>query len=218
MTIEAAYTDPRVWDRLEPGLVTVCSPDPQAARPAGEPANVLAVNLPTNFKAARFDSTKHNAILREFERDIDAVTLDGKDVPVKLRVHDSLFVPFAKWPMLLTGNYRCVTEGAPVSIREAVQSNLALSAEIYRVVESIVCRLGGSADSLVAFDKYVAATDRLNSPSSVARAIAGGAAAVERVDRLVQLIGRHYGITHPAIDHTVTLIDTALASTNARAA
>lgn len=215
---EAAYTDPRVWDRLEPGLVTVCSPDPQAARPAGEPANVLAVNLPTNFKAAKFDSTKHDTILRELERDIDAVTLDGKDVPVKLRVHDSLFVPFAKWPMLLTGNYRCVTAGAPVSIREAVQSNLALSAEIYRVVESIVRRLGGSAESLVPFDKYVAATDKLSAPSSVARAIAGGAVAVERVDRLVQLIGRQHGITHPAIDRTVTLIDTALASTNARAA
>lgn len=215
---EAAYTDPRVWDCFDPGLVTVCSPDPQAARPAGEPANVLAVNLPTNFKAARFESTKHNAILREFERDIDAVTLDGKDVPVKLRVHDSLFVPFAKWPMLLTGNYRCVTAGAPVSIREAVQSDLALSAEIYRAVESIVCRLGGSADGLVAFENYVAATDKLTFPSSVARAITGGAAAIERVDRLVQLIGRHSGITHPAIDRTVALIETALASAKARAA
>jgi hypothetical protein len=212
---EAAYMDPRVWDRFEPSSVTVCSPDPQATRPVGEPANILAVNLPTNFKAARFDSAKHNAILHELERDIDAVTLDGKDVPVKLRVHDSLFVPFTKWPMLLTGNYRCVTTGAPVSIREAVQSDLELSAEIYRVVESIICRLGSGADSLVAFGKYVAATDKLNSPSSVARAIAGGASAVERVDRLVQLIGRHYGITHPAIDRTVALIDAALAHTKA---
>ena len=54
---------------------------------------------------------------------------------MKLRMHDSLFVPFAKWPMLLTGNYRCVTAGEPVSIRDAVQSDLALSSEIYSVVE-----------------------------------------------------------------------------------
>jgi len=215
---EAAYSDARVWDRLDPHLVTLCSPDPQAARLADEPANVLAVNLPTNFKAATLPSTKHDELLREIERDIDAVTLDGKDVPVKLRVHDSLFVPFAKWPMLLTGNYRCVTAGEPVSIRDAVQSDLALSAEIYSVVESIVLRIGGSADNLVAFEKYVAATDKLIAPASVARAIAGGATAVERVDRLVQLIGRQYGITHPAINRTVALVDAALARTKVSAA
>jgi hypothetical protein len=215
---EAAYSDPRVWDRLDPSLVTLCSPDPQATRPTDEPGNVLAVNLPTNFKAATFASTVHNKILRQLAHDIDAVTLDGKDVPVKLRVHDSLFVPFAKWPMLLTGNYRCVTAGEPVSIREAVQSDLALSCEIYLMVEAIVLRLGGSADDLVEFDKYVAATDKLIAPSSVARAIAGGATAVERVDKLVQIIGRHNGITHPTIDRAVALIDAAIARTRVAAA
>jgi hypothetical protein len=215
---ETAYSDARVWDRLDPSLVTLCSPDPQTRRPADEPTNVLAVNLPTNFKAATFASTVHNKILRQLAHDIDAVLLDGKDVPVKLRVHDSLFVPFAKWPMLLTGNYRCVTAGEPVSIREAVQSDLALSSEIYSAVESIVLRLGGRADDLVEFDKYRAATDKLIAPSSVARAIAGGATAVERVDKLVQVIGRLCGITHPAIDRAVALIDAALARTKISAA
>lgn len=215
---EAAYSDARVWDRLDPSLVTLCSPDPQTRRPAGEPANVLAVNLPTNFKAATFASMVHNKILRQLAHDIDALLLDGKDVPVKLRVHDSLFVPFAKWPMLLTGNYRCVTAGEPVAIREAVQSDLALSSEIYSAVESIVLRLGGRADDLVEFDKYLAATDKLLAPSSVARAIAGGATAVERVDKLVQVIGRLCGITHPAIDRAVALTDAALARTKISAA
>ena len=215
---EAAYSDARVWDRFDPYLMTLCSPDPQAARLADEPANVLAVNLPTNFKAAIFPSMKHNEILRQLERDIDAVILDGQDVPVKLRVHDSLIVPFAKWPMLLTGNYRCGTAGEPISIREAVQSDLALSSEIYSVVESIVHHLSRGTDSLVPFEKYVAATDKLIAPSSVARAIAGGAAAVERVDRLVQIIGRHCGIAHPAIDRTVALVDAALARTKVSAA
>jgi hypothetical protein len=216
--VEAAYSDARVWDRLDPSLVTLCSPDPQTTRPTDEPVNVLTVNLPTNFKAATFASTIHNKILRQLERDIDAVRLDGKDVPVKLRVHDSLFVPFAKWPMLLTGNYRCVTAGEPVSIREAVKSDLALSSDVYSMVQSIVLRLGGSADNLVAFNKYLAATDKLIAPSSVARAIAGGATAVERVDKLVQIIGRQYGLTHPTIDRTVTLIDAALAHTKVSAA
>jgi len=215
---EAAYSDPRIWERFDPSLVTSCSPDPQATRPADEPQNVLAVNLPTNFKAATFAFPKHNELLRELEHDVDAVTLDGKDVPVKLRVHDSLFVPFAKWPMLLTGNYRCVTAGEPISIRQAVQSDPTLSSEIYSIVESIVLRLGGSADNLVAFDKYVAATDRLVAPSSVARAIAGGATAVERVDKLVQIIGRQLGITHPAINRTVLLVDAALARAKVSAA
>ena len=63
--VEAAYSDPRVWDRMDPSLLTLCSPDPQTRRPANEQANVLAVNLPTNFKAAPFPSTIHNKILRQ---------------------------------------------------------------------------------------------------------------------------------------------------------
>jgi hypothetical protein len=78
--------------------------------------------------------------------------------------------------------------------------------------------LGGRADDLVEFDKYRAATDKLIAPSSVARAIAGGATAVERVDKLVQLIGRQNGITHPTIDRTVALVDAALARTKVSAA
>ena len=62
---------------------------------------------------------KHNEMLKRLEADIAAVRLDGKDVPVKLRVFDSLFVPLAKWSMLLTGNYRCITRDAARPIREA---------------------------------------------------------------------------------------------------
>jgi len=85
-------------------------------------------------------------------------------------------------------------------------------------VEAIVVRLGGSAENLVTFDKYVAATEKLVAPSSVARAIGSGATAVERVDKLVQLIGRRNGITHPTIDRIVALVDAALARTRVSAA
>jgi hypothetical protein len=208
---EAAYSMAGVWDQFDPEVVTLCSPDPQAARPVGEPANVLQVNLATNFKAARFAAPAHNRILTELAKTIDAGRLDGLDVPVKLRVHDSPFVPFAKWPMLLTGNYRCVAPGAPISIRDAVHSDIALSRDIYAAVESIVLRIGAQRDDLVAFDKYATAAERLTNPSSAARAIATGAPMIERVDKLVQLIGRQYGISHSAIDYTVAVVNAKLA-------
>ncbi len=81
MELERAYTNAAVWDRFEPGLVSLCSPDPQAFRPPEEAANVLHVGLPTNFKAASFADEKHNLLLRQLEADIDAVRLDGQDVP-----------------------------------------------------------------------------------------------------------------------------------------
>src|ERR1700755_1150914 len=145
MDLEEAYTNARVWERFKPGLVTLCSPDPQAFRPPEEAANVLHVGLPTNFKAATFDDEKHNKVLRELEADIDAVTLDGQDVPVKLKVFDSLFVPLAKWSMLLTGNSRCITPSEPQSIRDAVHGDLSRSQSIYDHVDAIARRLGAEA-------------------------------------------------------------------------
>ncbi|MGI9491790.1 MAG: ketopantoate reductase family protein, partial [Geminicoccaceae bacterium] len=88
--LETAFTDARVWDRFTPELMTLCSPDPQAFRPPGEKPNLLHVGLPTNFKAADFGTSAHNAMLEKLAADIDAVRLDGKDVPVKLKVHSSL--------------------------------------------------------------------------------------------------------------------------------
>jgi ketopantoate reductase PanE/ApbA-like protein len=116
MDLEEAYTNAQVWARFKPGLVSLCSPDPQAFRPPEEAGNVLHVGLPTNFKAAAFADEAHNKLLRELEADIDAVTIDGMDVPVKLKVFASLFVPLAKWSMLLTGNYRCITLHEPKAI------------------------------------------------------------------------------------------------------
>src|ERR1700760_2471821 len=79
MDLEEAYTNAQVWERFKPGLVSLCSPDPQAFRPPGEAPNILQVGLPTNFKAAAFADAAHTALLRELEADIDAATLDGHD-------------------------------------------------------------------------------------------------------------------------------------------
>ena len=217
-SLESAYTDARVWDRFEPGLVSLCSPDPQAFRPEGEGANVLHVGLPTNFKAAGFGDPAHTAMLREIEADIAAVTLDGRDVPVKLRVSDSLFVPLAKWSMLLTGNYRCILSGGSRPIREAVHDDLDLSRSIYEHVDAIARRLGAEPEAQVPFEKYARAAESLLKPSSAARAVSAGTPVIERVDRVVQLVGRQLDMNHPAIDDVVATVDEALSRNSVRVA
>src|SRR5215831_11310091 len=98
--LKPAYTDPTVWDSFDPATITLNSPDPQAIRPPDEKVNVLLVTLPTNFKVARFEDEKATAILRQLQNEIEAIRYDtpeGKiELPVKLKVHDSIFVPLAK--------------------------------------------------------------------------------------------------------------------------
>ncbi len=210
MDLDEAYTNASVWERFQPGLMSLCSPDPQAFRPPEEGANVLHVGLPTNFKAATFEDETHNQLLRELEADIDAVRIDGHDVPVKLKVFDSLFVPLAKWSMLLTGNYRCITTGEPQSIRDAVHGDLELSRSIYEHVDAVARRLGADPSDQVPFEKYAKAAESLLKPSSAARAVASGAPFIERVDLLVRLIEDQLGMPNAEIDRTVKTVDARL--------
>lgn len=209
--ISEAYSDPAIWAPFQPGLVTLCSPDPQAFRPPNESANILHVGLPTNFKAAAFENPSHTKILLELERDIDDVRLDGHQVPVKLRVFDSLFVPMAKWSMLMTGNYRCVLDKSVRSIAEAVNTDLELSRMIFEQVDGIARTFGARKKDLVPFEKYARASKNLLSPSSVARAILAGAP-IERVDKLIQVLAQEVGQSHLELDKTVARIDAALAN------
>ena len=209
--LRPAFTDSTIWDRFEPGLMSLCSPDPQAFRPPEAGKNVLHVGLPTNFKAAGFENPEHTAMLRELEADIDSVRLDGQDVPVKLRVSDSIFAPLAKWSMLLTGNYRCVLEEGAQPIRDAVHGDLELSRAIYQHVDAIARRLGAPAEAQVPFEKYARAAESLLKPSSAARAILAGAPVIERVDLLVQMVSRALDMEHPEIDRTVDTVNGALA-------
>lgn len=220
--LKPAYTDPSVWDNFDPRYITLCSPDPQAIRPPSEKVNVLQVTLPTNFKVARFDDDKHTSILRQLEQEIDAVrydTGDGKiELPVKLKVHDSIFVPLAKWAMLLTGNYRCVTRDGAVDIRDAVHNDFETSRQVYNFVVELCVKLGAKREDLVPFEKYAAAAQSLVRPSSAARALNNGAPYIERADKLVQLIARQMGLSHPVIDATVALVDTRLEANRKKAA
>ena len=213
--LEPCFAAPRVWDGFDPDLVTLCSPDPQAFRPPESGPNVLHVGLPTNFKAAAFADPAHNAMLKSLEEDIAAVRLDDKDVPVKLKLFDSLFVPLAKWSMLLTGNYRCITRTGMRSIKEAVHGDPAKSGNIYGYVDQVAQKLGADPADQVPFEKYAAAAQKLEKPSSAARAVDDGATRIERVDMLVQLIGRQLGMTNADIDETVATVDTMLEANRA---
>ena len=208
------YTDPEVWDGFDSSLMTLCSPDPQAFRPPDEGVNVLQVRLPTNFKAARFESDAHTAILRDLEASVDAsrLSVDGEEIelPVKLRVSESVMVPLAKWSMLLAGNYRCVQADGVRPIKEAVYSDIEASRSIYEWVLDVCRSLGASEDDLVPFEKYANAADGLASPSSVARAVDGGAQYIERVDKLVQTVAAQKGMHNPVLDEIVALVDAKL--------
>jgi hypothetical protein len=220
--LKPAYTDPTVWDNFDPGLLTLCSPDPQAVRPPDEKVNVLQVTLPTNFKVAKFDNDRYTAILRQLETEIDAIRFEvpeGKiELPVKLRVHDSIFVPLAKWAMLLAGNYRCITRDGMRTAQEAVNSNLDESRSVYNFVNELCVKLGANPNDLVPFEKYAAAAQGLTRPASAARALQNGAPNIERADRLVQLIAQQKGLSHPSIDATVTLVNARLDANRKKAA
>ena len=220
--LKPAYTDPSVWDSFDPGTLTLCSPDPQAVRPPDEKVNVLQVTLPTNFKVARFDSDESTAILRQLERDIQAVRYaapDGEiELPVKLKVYESVFVPLAKWAMLLAGNYRCITMDGMRTAQEAVHADIDESRSVYNFVVDLCVALGADRSDLVPFDKYADAAQSLTRPASAARALNNGVPNIERADKLVQLIARQKGMTHPVIDRIVALVDSRLESNRRKAA
>jgi hypothetical protein len=220
--LKPAYTDPTVWDSFDPETLTLCSPDPQAIRPPDEKVNVLQVTLPTNFKVARLKDEKSTAILRQLEKDIEAVRFDAGDakieLPVKLRVYDSIFVPLAKWAMLLAGNYRCVTKDGMRTAQEAVHSDIETSRSVYNFVNDLCVKLGANPADLVPFEKYAAAAQSLVRPASAARALNNGLPNIERADKLVQLIARQKGLSHPVIDAGVALVDARLEANRKKAA
>jgi hypothetical protein len=218
-TLEPCYADPRVWDGFDPGLVTLASPDPQAFRPPDQPRNLLQVGLPTNFKAARYEAEEPTALLRQLEVGIEAARFDAGygpiEIPVKLKVHDSLFVPLAKWPMLIAGNYRCIRRDGMVSIQEAVNGEPAKAREVYDWVCELCARLGATDADMVPFEKYARATEGLAKPSSAARALFGGAEHIERVDCLVRRIAGAQGSQSDTLDEIVTLVDERLGKNRA---
>ncbi|MCX7159346.1 MAG: hypothetical protein NT176_09415, partial [Proteobacteria bacterium] len=132
------------------------------------------------------------------------------ELPVKLKVHESGFVPLAKWAMLTAGNYRCITKDGMRPIKDAVHSDLAASRDVFNWVVQLCVSLGANEKDLVPFEKYAAAAQGLANPSSAARALFGGAPNIERVDRLVKTVAAQKGMKSAVLDEVVALVDARL--------
>ena len=76
----------------------------RSVRPTARRMSFWSRCRPTSNARASTDD-KDTAIVRQLEKDVEAARFDapeGKiELPVKLRVYDSIFVPLAKWAMLL---------------------------------------------------------------------------------------------------------------------
>jgi hypothetical protein len=101
--------------------------------------------------------------------------------------------------------------------QEAVHSDIETSRPVYNFVFDLCVKLVPPED-LVPFEKYAAAAQSLVRPASAARALQNGAPNIERADKLVQLIARQKGLSHPAIDAQVALVDERLEANRKKAA
>lgn len=208
---EGAYTDLSVWRNFDPDLFSLASPDAQAVRKNADTPGVLTVTLPTNFKAAPFADEGAQDILLILSRAVDRARAGGRRPSVRLVASDDVHTPLAKWPMLICGNCRCLRAGEPpVSIAEAVATDIEGSREIYSWVSSIVRAVGAPEGVLVPFDRYTEAARGLTLPSSLARGLANGAKAVERIDLLVGAIAQDQGIDTAPLEPITRLIDQKL--------
>jgi ketopantoate reductase len=210
-SLESCYSDPRIWNGFAPNAFTQAAADPQAFRPQ-ESANMLEVTHAANFKVAHFDDPAHTAILFDIAAAVEEaryILADGSlsEVPVKLRMYDSVFAPLGKWSMLLTGNYRCIQAEGTRSIRDAVYADLEVSQNIYNWTNDVLLAIGAQEKDIVPFDDYARAALDLTAPSSIARALAANQTEIERVDLLVQAIAASKGMRNPHVDAITERVD-----------
>jgi hypothetical protein len=209
--LDHVYASAAVWKTLDPRRITAASPDAQAIRLDPTRPGRLTVTLASNFKIAPFAEAKDQRLLTQLCQDIICAQDGGVAPPMRLIPYDRLFVPLAKWPMLIAGNYRCRrVDGTLTTIAAAVHADLAETQRIYEWVANMLLRAGAAPEDMVPFAKYATAAQSLRLPSSVARGLAAGAVAVERVDRLVAEVAAQQGDYLPELARIVASVDHAL--------
>ena len=183
-SLRDCYTDPTVWDGFDPALMTLCSPDPQAFRPPEEKVNVLQVE--------------------------PADQLQGRALPVG-RAHGDAARPRGRHlrraprrPWSCRSSCACTTRcscrspsGACCSPATTAACRPARSARSARPCTAISTQSRDVYDWVSALCRTIGAAPRatrcrsrstrlprsgLARPSSAARALAGGAPNIERVD------------------------------------
>ena len=131
-------------------------------------------------------------------------------LPVKIKSYESNWISLSKLPMLMAGNYRCLTNFKLRSIYEAVHEDIILSQKIYNQVAEIMKILGAGRESVIPFKSYQKASIDLDAPSSVCRAITNRIQSVERVDKLIQTLGQSVNFYSSEIDTIVKNIDDSI--------
>ncbi|MEQ1498703.1 MAG: hypothetical protein ABL914_08560 [Novosphingobium sp.] len=213
--LDGVFSSALAWTRLDPDQLTLACPDAQALRLDPARPGELTVTLPSNFKAAPFARAADQALLETLARDWAGFKHHDLRPPVQLLAQHSIHAPLAKWPMLIAGNCRCLTDQGLRSIGAAVHGDLAASEALYEVVYNLALALGARAADLVPFSAYAKAAHGLTRPSSLARALAGGAIRVERIDLLVLRLLERCGLDPAQLIPIVRAIDARLAA-NAR--
>lgn len=190
--ISFLYKNYEIWEKFDLDYLTHCSADPQVFRADMKKPNYINVRLASNFKISNFKDINNSNLLKEISTNIRSsrFNLNNKKVriPINLNIYDSVYVPISKWPMLITGNYRCLVTDGIVSIKEAIFKNIEESKRIYNDVIKLCLLIGADEKNLINFDTYLRAAKNLTAPSSVARAANNGIKDFERVDKLVLLL------------------------------
>lgn len=199
------------WRILDGVPQTLASPDAQAVRPDPAQPQHLRVTLATNFKCAPFDDVAAQRLLLRLARDIDATRIDvgGRPVPVPVRLvaTESIYTPFAKVPMLITGNFRSIGRDREIPIRDAVWEDPARSREIYDWVRDLIVSRGAAPEVFVPFDRYAEAARSLTLPSSAARGLAGGAVRIERADLFVRALAGADAAVHDGLREIIETVE-----------
>ena len=221
--LKPAYTDPSRLGQFRSRPADAVQPrpagDPSARR--ARPTSCWSRCRPTS-RSPSSTTTSTPQILRDLEKDIEAVRFDapeGKiELPVKLRVlrfdlrAAGQVVDAARRQLPLHHQRRHAHRAG-----SGAQQHRRV-ASVYNFVFDLCVKLGASPSDLVPFEKYAAAAQSLSRPASAARALQNGAPNIERADKLVQLIAKQKGMSHPAIDAQVALVDARIEANRKKAA
>lgn len=202
-----AYNNFDLWNKFDINFITHCSADPQIFKPFSNLSNYISVRLASNFRIAKFRDKSSTKLIEKISNQIKISRYKYNNekirIPVYLNLYDSYFVPISKWPMLITGNYRCLNDNQLMSIQEVVYKNINLSKKIYEDVQMLCKSLGASEGELISFESYLKVAGKLISPSSVARLSYSKNKNFERLDKLIKLISNIKKIKIKNIDQII---------------
>lgn len=204
INLSDAYTSYSLFQSLSPAQIIYSSPEPQIFL---EPnSGLYHIRLGGVFRCSSFDVEFLSKELAQ----LILKPLANSKLPLEIKTYSSPWVSVSKFPMLITGNYRCISNGILRSINEAVLDDSNLAEKIYAEVVSGMKYLGAPRSAIVPFGKYLVASRHLTAPSSVARSILAGKNQVERTDKLLRNIFRAYQIKCLELDKVVSEIDLAI--------